>query len=130
MQPVSPIGLHRCENTKACAFDSSDPLNFAMAPALKRGAIGGVAMVMLLSLSLPGLSAPPQNEKLSNRLSNIELCNGADRSSPEPQIKGCTALIETEKETTLVLAIATTIAATPIPRRATMTGPSRTIMNQ
>src|SRR5690242_10746081 len=105
MQPISLIDLHRRESTKTYGFDSSDSRTFTMAPTLRRGAIGGVAVVMLLSLSLPGSSAP-QNEKLSNRLSNIELCNGADRSSPEPQIKGCTALIETEKETTLVLAIA------------------------
>ena len=51
------------------------------------------------------LAASPK-ETLQNRLSNIELCNGSDRSSPDPQIKGCTALIETGKETALVLAIA------------------------
>ena len=39
-------------------------------------------------------------------MKNIELCNGSDRSSPEPQIRGCTALINDENETTLVRSVA------------------------
>ena len=42
----------------------------------------------------------------SARLKNIELCNGADRTSPQPQIDGCTALIDSGDEAPRVLAIA------------------------
>jgi tetratricopeptide (TPR) repeat protein len=60
-------------------------------------------------LGLPtGLWAAPEATQFQGKLRNVELCNGVDRSSTEPQIKGCTALIESGKETTLVLSIAHT----------------------
>jgi hypothetical protein len=37
-----------------------------------------------------------------SQLENMELCNGADRSSPDPQISGCTALIESASRTHLL----------------------------
>ena len=74
--------------------------------SLLRGAVGGAVLILSPGLSLGALLAASPKETLQNRLSNIELCNGSDRSSPDPQIKGCTALIETGKETALVLAIA------------------------
>jgi tetratricopeptide (TPR) repeat protein len=40
------------------------------------------------------------------RLKNIELCNGEDRTTPDPQADGCTALIDSGEETPQVLAIA------------------------
>jgi tetratricopeptide (TPR) repeat protein len=42
----------------------------------------------------------------NDRFRNIELCNGADRSSHEPQIKGCSALIASGKERPKVLSVA------------------------
>jgi hypothetical protein len=33
----------------------------------------------------------------ADKLKNIQLCNGSDRSSPEPQINGCTAVIVSGK---------------------------------
>jgi tetratricopeptide (TPR) repeat protein len=42
----------------------------------------------------------------SSRLENIELCNGKDRSSPDFQINGCTALIESRVESPTTVAIA------------------------
>jgi tetratricopeptide (TPR) repeat protein len=39
-------------------------------------------------------------------LSNVDLCNGRDRSSTEPQIRGCTALIKSDADNPKVLAIA------------------------
>src|SRR5215831_8275593 len=59
----------------------------------------------------------PNNGAFSSELKNIQLCNGADRSTPEPQIKGCTALIEPGKETSLVLAVALPIVAMLILRK-------------
>jgi tetratricopeptide (TPR) repeat protein len=42
----------------------------------------------------------------STRLKNIQLCNGSDRTSPEPQIKGCTALIVSDTEPPRILTVA------------------------
>src|SRR5262245_58356716 len=65
----------------------------------------GAAMLFLLNLSASA-SAAPTSSRLISKMKNIELCNGSDRSSPEPQIRGCTALINDEKETVLVRAVA------------------------
>ena len=59
-------------------------------------------------LKKPKNKVLPNNGAFSSELKNIQLCNGADRSTPEPQIKGCTALIESGEETSLVLAVAYT----------------------
>ncbi|MCC6778657.1 MAG: tetratricopeptide repeat protein [Hyphomicrobiales bacterium] len=40
------------------------------------------------------------------RFRSIELCNGADRSTPEPQIVGCSALIASGKEPPRILSVA------------------------
>src|ERR1700694_4042640 len=42
----------------------------------------------------------------SSGLTNVELCNGKDRTSAEPQIRGCTALINESADNPKVLAIA------------------------
>src|SRR5262245_23401021 len=63
------------------------------------------AALFLFSLSAGALAAPTSS-KLISKMRNIELCNGSDRSSPEPQIRGCTALINAENETTLLRAVA------------------------
>jgi tetratricopeptide (TPR) repeat protein len=42
----------------------------------------------------------------SPNLSNIDLCNGRDRTSAEPQIIGCTALIKSDVNNSHILAIA------------------------
>src|ERR1022692_3642705 len=42
----------------------------------------------------------------SPKLSNVDLCNGKDRTSAEPQIIGCTALIKSDADNPKVLAIA------------------------
>src|SRR5690349_6379695 len=39
-------------------------------------------------------------------LSNVELCNGRDRSSPEPKIRGCSELIKTNADNVMILAFA------------------------
>ena len=67
----------------------------------------GAVLALLLGLAATAIfAASPAEERIASRLKNIELCNGTDRSSPEPQIKGCTALIDAPRETTLILAIA------------------------
>ncbi len=55
--------------------------------------------VLLLLLTTPAAAQ-------SARLKNIQLCNGADRTSFEPQIKGCTALIAAGNETARIVAVA------------------------
>src|SRR5207244_631514 len=68
-----------------------------------------VGATLILMLSLPTASwAASETTEFKGKLKNVELCNGVDRSSTEPQIKGCTALIESGKETNLVLSIAHT----------------------
>src|SRR5262245_54416750 len=59
---------------------------------LDRLVLVGAAVLLLLNLS-EGVWAAPTSSKLVSKMRNIELCNGSDRSSPEPQIRGCTALI-------------------------------------
>ena len=60
------------------------------------GVAGGVATMLILlfvgSATLAQTPKPDETPK-SNDLKNIDLCNGKDRTSPEPQIRGCTALI-------------------------------------
>src|SRR5213593_104416 len=56
---------------------------------------------MLLAISL-GTSAWAQTP----RLKNIDLCNGKDGASPDLQIEGCTALIDSEQEGGNTLSIA------------------------
>src|SRR5215475_12545613 len=68
-----------------------------------------VAVALTFTFGLPASSwAAPEATQFKGKLKNVELCNGVDRTSTEPQIKGCTAVIESGKETTLVLAIAHT----------------------
>ena len=67
------------------------------------GIAGGVATMLLLLIVGPATLA--QTPK-SNDLQNIDLCNGKDRTSPEPQIRGCTALINSGDLTVNGLAIA------------------------
>ena len=69
---------------------------------------GSAVFVLMLTLPIATALAAAETGKFSSKLKNIQLCNGADRSTPEPQIKGCTALIESGKETTLVLSVAHT----------------------
>ena len=42
----------------------------------------------------------------SQLLQNVELCNGADRTSPDIQIDGCSALIDSGEQTPQALVIA------------------------
>ncbi len=66
----------------------------------RRGVVSAAASALMLML-LGGVTAAPNPKP-----KEIELCNGADRTSPDPQIEGCTALIESGKETQKTLAIA------------------------
>jgi tetratricopeptide (TPR) repeat protein len=59
----------------------------------------GAAVLMLLML---GTLAAAQTRTLKN----VELCNGVDRSSPDRQIMGCTALIDSSSATAKSRAIA------------------------
>ena len=79
-------------------------LSFGRSISLKASA----AFVLMLALPIATALAAAETGKFSSKLKNIQLCNGADRSTPEPQIKGCTALIELGKETTLILSVAYT----------------------
>ena len=63
-----------------------------------RLALGAISMVVA---TIFVASAAAQNP----RTANVELCNGKDRSSPDFQIQGCTALIEGGQETSQTLAI-------------------------
>src|SRR5260370_40628956 len=59
----------------------------------RRGIINGVAPILiLLLLGSPAAAQNPTPKKIV--LENIALCNGIDRTSPEPQIDGCTAVID------------------------------------
>src|SRR5690348_2749181 len=68
-------------------------------PRAFRGLFHG-SLALLLG-TLIATSAPAQDV-----LSNVELCNGRDRSSPEPQIRGCSELIKTNGDNVLILSLA------------------------
>jgi Lipoprotein NlpI, contains TPR repeats len=64
----------------------------------RRGIINGVAPILILLLL--GSPAAAQDPTPKNSvLENIALCNGIDRTSPEPQIDGCTAVIDSGEHT-------------------------------
>src|ERR1700692_1190402 len=57
------------------------------------GVSNGVAPILILLLV--GSPAAAQNPKAkTNLLESLALCNGSDRASPEPQINGCTGVID------------------------------------
>jgi Lipoprotein NlpI, contains TPR repeats len=70
----------------------------------RRGIADGVAAMLILLFV--GSAALAQTPNSKDSLKNIGLCNGVDRTSPEPQILGCTALINSGDLTTNALAIA------------------------
>ena len=106
-QPNMLIGRRRRNKKKNCAADRSGSEKSCMSFALRRRILCGATLTLLLSFPATAIfAASPAEERLASRLKNIELCNGTDRSSPEPQIKGCTALIDSPRETKLILAIA------------------------
>ena len=69
-----------------------------------RGAIiniNGVTPILILLLLGSPVAAQNSSPK-NNFLKNVALCNGFDRTSPEPQIMGCTALIDLGEKTAAV----------------------------
>ena len=69
-----------------------------------RGVVRGMASALVLLLLGGGAGAQRPTQKAWFR--NIELCNGVDRTVPDIQIGGCTALIESGKGTPQILVIA------------------------
>src|SRR5215475_13785493 len=59
----------------------------------------------VLSLLLVLCFAPPALAQ-DSVLSNVELCNGKDRSSPEPQIRCCSELIKNNADNVIILSLA------------------------
>ena len=70
----------------------------------RRGVVRGVASALMLLL-LGGVTAA-QRPAQTPMFKNIDLCNGVDRSSPDIQINGCTALIASGEATPETLVIA------------------------
>ena len=70
----------------------------------RRGVIRGMASALMLLSLAGGVGAQRPTQKAW--FQNIELCNGVDRTSPDIQIGGCTALIESGKGTPQTLVIA------------------------
>jgi tetratricopeptide (TPR) repeat protein len=60
------------------------------------------ALMLLLLGGVVAAQRPAQGQKFKN----IELCNRVDRDSPDIRINGCTALIDSGKETPKVVVIA------------------------
>src|SRR5215471_2031145 len=69
-----------------------------------RGVVRGIASALVLLFLGAGAEAQRPTQKAWFR--NIELCNGVDRTVPDIQIGGCTALIESGKGTPPTLVIA------------------------
>src|SRR5215831_21366809 len=66
-----------------------------------RVVVRGTASALMLLL-LGGVGAAQKSQLLKN----VELCNGADRTSPDIQIDGCSALIDSGEQTPQALVIA------------------------
>ena len=72
-----------------------------MKDRVRRGVFcAGTSALMLLWLGGVGAAQRPQ------LLKNLDLCNGADRTSPDLQIDGCTGLINSGAQTPQSLVIA------------------------
>src|SRR5215831_10730016 len=69
-----------------------------------RGVVRGMAPTLVLLFLGGGVEAQRPRQKAWFR--NIELCNDADRTVPDIQIGGCTALIDSGKGTPQTLVIA------------------------
>jgi tetratricopeptide (TPR) repeat protein len=69
------------------------------------GVVSGTTSVLILLL-LGGMAAAQRPAESQKKFKNIELCNGANRNSPDIRIEGCTAVIESGKETPKILVIA------------------------
>src|SRR5262245_16842059 len=67
----------------------------------RRGVFCGTASALMLLL-LGGVGAAQRGQTPKN----VELCNGADRTSPDIQINGCTAVITSGAQTPRSLVIA------------------------
>src|SRR5208282_5114912 len=65
-----------------------------------RSIVHGVASTLVLVILVTCAAAQ------SAKLSNVDLCNSNDRTSAEPQIIGCTALIKSAADSPKVLVIA------------------------
>ena len=63
------------------------------------GLLGVVAACVMLLFS-------PTAAAQTVRVKNIMLCNGSDRTSPDPQIEGCSALIASGQEAPQTVAVA------------------------
>jgi tetratricopeptide (TPR) repeat protein len=72
-----------------------------MQNSARRAVVHGTASALIL-LSLGGVAAAQKRPTLKS----LELCNGADRTSPDVQIDGCTSLIDSGKQTPQTLVIA------------------------
>jgi tetratricopeptide (TPR) repeat protein len=73
--------------------------DLGLRPYAFRGGIYGALAVLILGFI--AASAPAQDF-----LSNVELCNGKDRSSAEPQIRGCSELIKNNADNVIILSLA------------------------
>ncbi|MGA7308073.1 MAG: tetratricopeptide repeat protein, partial [Pseudolabrys sp.] len=109
--PTRPLSLDdhgHCEKKVTRAFAHSKFANLHMVSALRQSVsiIGSAVLILMLGLPAVESWAAAEPTKFQTKLKNIQLCNGSDRSSPEPQIKGCTGIIDSGNETALVLAIA------------------------
>ena len=62
------------------------------------GIINGVTPILILLLLGPPAAAQDPKSK-NSVLENLALCNGIDRTSPELQIDGCTAIIDLDEHT-------------------------------
>jgi tetratricopeptide (TPR) repeat protein len=71
-----------------------------MRHSVRRGVVHCTASALIL-LSLGGVATAQRPV-----LKSIELCNGADRTSPDIQIDACTSLIDSGKQTPQTLVIA------------------------
>ena len=60
------------------------------------GAVSALTLTLVVTCAVAQTSA----------ISNVDLCNGRDHSSAEPQIRGCSALIKSDADNPKVLAIA------------------------
>ena len=87
-------------------IEISDDGTFKFATLIEEGKSKVKKKLGTSAAQQPGSLAAALNPKKSNYLGNIELCNSLDRTSLEPRIDACTALIDAGEGTTAALAVA------------------------
>ena len=96
--------------------------NFDMRSHAAHSIVCIVTSILMLIVFVTRAAAQTTND--------VDLCNGKDRTSAEPQITGCTAIIKSKEKNSQVLAIAYNNRGNAYTSKGDTSSPSRTTTNR